>query len=168
MHFAEKYKSKWHLGRSRVFFTIALTSWSHSNSRGSLALIQLITFLSLKKDVVKPRFFFPQQPLWQNDAEPGDNLSCPEVPQGYTLLSLGKGDRESHSWHQTCQEILLALPLKYIQNGSLITASSATTVSQGRPLCWLFISFLTSKSSCSSPPPPPGRFSTWWWPQWTL
>lgn len=44
-----KHKSKWHLGGSHVCFTIALTSQNHSNSRVSLALIQLITFLSLKK-----------------------------------------------------------------------------------------------------------------------
>lgn len=45
-----------------------------------------------------------------------NNLGYSEITQGHTLLSLGKGDRESHSWHPICQKILLALPLKYIQN----------------------------------------------------
>lgn len=46
--------------------------------------------------------------LCQDEAEPEDISSCPGIIQGYTLLSPGRGDRESRNWHPICQEILLA------------------------------------------------------------
>lgn len=70
------------------------------------------------------------------------------LTQGYTLLSLGKGDRESHSWHPTCQEILLALPSKHIQNQITYATSSATTVGQGTLASHLTIHQLPSSPVC--------------------
>lgn len=72
-------------------------SQSFRNRRVLLALIQRIAFQILEQKTGKPRFFFTYQPVCQNDAEPGDILSYPEITLGYTLQSLGKGDRESHS-----------------------------------------------------------------------
>lgn len=63
--------------------------------------------------------------LCQDEAEPEDISSCPEIIQGYTLLSPGRGDRESHSWHSICQEIRLALPSKYLQKFTLSDPSLA-------------------------------------------
>lgn len=62
IHFAEKYESKWHLGRG-VFYHC--TSQRHRNSRVPLALIQFITSLIPEKKIETPQFFFSQQPHWQ-------------------------------------------------------------------------------------------------------
>lgn len=67
-----------------------------------------------KEDSNITALFLSATPL-ANKAKPGDYLGHPEITQGYTVLSLGKGHRESHCWHPICQEILLALPSKYIQ-----------------------------------------------------
>lgn len=82
----------------------------------TLALIQLITFLILENKIGRPQFSFSQQPLCQNDAELGDNLIYPEITEGCILLSLGKGDTLSHSWHPMFGSPLGSLPSKSIQN----------------------------------------------------
>lgn len=115
MYFGEKKKKKkstpeWHLGRTNVCFPKSRKQQSISCPDSA------DSFPDPGTGDRKTTILFPQQPLCQNDAEPGDTLSHPEMTRGYTLLSLGKADRESHGWHPICQEILLALPSKYIQN----------------------------------------------------